>query len=135
ALHVKSHAAARGFPRRAAGEDFHLLRKLAKLGPIEVPAVPPVRVRSRRSDRVPFGTGPSVDRLLQGAEPCLAAPAVFDELGRWFGRLRTNGPFSRAAFERDFPEPARAVVTELWDALGFDAFAARLALLPLEQQR
>ena len=34
AFNVKHYCQARGFPKRAAGEDFYLLNKLAKLGSI-----------------------------------------------------------------------------------------------------
>lgn len=55
-----SYAKVRGFPRRAAGEDFYLLNKLAKLGAISTPSCPPIRIEARYSTRVPFGTGPAL---------------------------------------------------------------------------
>lgn len=55
--HAESYAQARGFPKRMAGEDFYLLNKLAKLGPVYCPTSPVCQIIDRPSDRVPFGTG------------------------------------------------------------------------------
>jgi hypothetical protein len=55
-----SYAKVRGFPRRAAGEDFYLLNKLAKIGAVSTPCCPPIRIEARYSTRVPFGTGPAL---------------------------------------------------------------------------
>ena len=60
-----SYARVRGFPRRAGAEDFYLLNKVAKLGPVSRLAGDCIRLRSRVSTRVPFGTGPAVARLRQ----------------------------------------------------------------------
>ena len=60
---ARAYGDARGVPARPAGEDFHLLNKLAKLGGIARPHVAPVEIEARRSSRVPFGTGPAVSRL------------------------------------------------------------------------
>lgn len=59
-----AYAQVRGFPRRRAGEDFYLLDKLAKLGALERLTAPVISIQSRLSARVPFGTGPGVQRLL-----------------------------------------------------------------------
>lgn len=63
ALREDAYAAVRGFPKRNAGEDFYVLNKLAKVGPIARLSAPPIRIRSRLSARVPFGTGRSVTRI------------------------------------------------------------------------
>ena len=54
----------RGFPKRAAGEDFYLLNKLAKLGPVQ-PVSEELVLQARTSTRVPFGTGPAVSEILR----------------------------------------------------------------------
>jgi hypothetical protein len=59
----EAYAAVRGFPRRAAAEDFYLLNKLAKVGPVATPTDPVIILSGRRSDRVPFGTGAAVTTL------------------------------------------------------------------------
>lgn len=86
AVHASGYAEVRGVPRRLAGEDFYLLGKLAKVGPIARPRTAPVRIRARRSDRVPFGTGPAVLRLEQD-ELALYPPYVFRALAAWLERL------------------------------------------------
>ncbi|MGB1262576.1 MAG: hypothetical protein ACPG52_06680 [Cognaticolwellia sp.] len=62
---IVSYCQARGFPKRSAGEDFYLLNKLAKLG--EVVYLPEVKIKldARPSQRVPFGTGPAVQSIIQ----------------------------------------------------------------------
>lgn len=78
AVEVTAYVRARGFPRRQAAEDFHLLAKLAKLGELEVLTEPTVQIVARRSGRVPFGTGPAVERVLvQGAEADTSSDGAF----------------------------------------------------------
>ena len=64
AVFAESYAAVRGVPKRSAAEDFYLLSKLAKVGPVAGAASSPILIRSRRSNRTPFGTGASVDGFL-----------------------------------------------------------------------
>lgn len=119
-----AYARVRGFPRRQAGEDFYLLDKLAKLGSVERLAAPLIRIHARRSTRVPFGTGPGVQRLLDadaGAEALsLYAPRTFAVLGevlacfQEFARSRDTERLRRRLGE--LPE-APAVLGYL-DALG-----------------
>jgi len=62
-IHSRIYAAVRGFPKRLAGEDFYLLQKASKVGPIlELPGEP-MRIVARRSQRTPFGTGHEVSQL------------------------------------------------------------------------
>ncbi len=79
-----AYARVRGFPKRRAGEDFYLLDKLAKLGTLRRLHGPTIRIRARRSERVPYGTGPGVRRLIglgrQGSELKLYAPQSFEVL-------------------------------------------------------
>lgn len=85
AFHVESYAKVRGFPKRSAGEDFYLLNKLAKTGAIQASVhLPKIKILARASNRVPFGTGPAVSKLLNSQnmydEPVFYHPAVFNEL-------------------------------------------------------
>lgn len=85
-LTFKAHAYAkvRGFPKRSAGEDFYLLNKLAKLGRIATFNNVVIKLQARTSNRVPFGTGPAVLKILAskalGQEYHYYHPGVFDEL-------------------------------------------------------
>lgn len=73
AVHYQHYAMVRGFPKRAAAEDFYLLNKLAKTGAIISLQQPLIKLQARESDRVPFGTGPAVTRLANFENP-LAMP-------------------------------------------------------------
>ena len=69
-INSHAYAAVRGVPLRNAAEDFYLLNKLAKVGPIHCARGAGVSITSRQSNRVPFGTGPAVSRLLEAKDPC-----------------------------------------------------------------
>lgn len=73
AIEAEAYAKVRGFPQRAGGEDFYLLNKLRKIGPVERLRGQCIELASRQSHRVPFGTGPAVARIADEAEP----PALF----------------------------------------------------------
>lgn len=79
-----AYAMARGFPKRSAGEDFYLLNKIAKLGAVEFIDSCQIKITARKSDRVPFGTGPAVSRILslqhEGKPYCYYHPQVFELL-------------------------------------------------------
>ncbi len=62
-INKHAYAAVRGFPRRNAGEDFHVLNKLAKVGLISDLPGAPVEIQARYSHRVPVGTGPALSQL------------------------------------------------------------------------
>jgi hypothetical protein len=64
-VNMLCYAQVRGFPKRNAGEDFYLLNKLAKLKPINylINENLIVKIESRFSDRVPFGTGPALTHI------------------------------------------------------------------------
>jgi len=95
AVSAVHYAKVRGFPKREAGEDFYLLNKLAKVGTVleldtgvenEV-----IEIESRRSDRVPFGTGAAVNKITgfadQVSEYRFYDPAVFGMLKTWLQSL------------------------------------------------
>ena len=69
AIHADHYAKVRGFPRRSAGEDFYLLNKLAKTGTINQLAGPLIEISGRLSERVPFGTGVGIKKILDLADP------------------------------------------------------------------
>jgi hypothetical protein len=83
AISIAHYAQVRGFPKRAAGEDFYLLNKLTKLAPLARLPGSPIELQARGSSRVPFGTGPAVDRILaldSPAEFTSYDPEVFSDL-------------------------------------------------------
>lgn len=81
------YAMVRGFPRRSAGEDFYLLNKLAKTGEIRQLAGPTLTIAARRSSRVPFGTGTSLEKIAAMDDPAATFtfydPEIFRTLARW----------------------------------------------------
>jgi len=85
AVNIDHYAQVRGFPKRAAGEDFYLLNKLAKQGEILQPTTPILTIEARRSARVPFGTGPAIEKILAMENPereyRYYHPLIFDQLG------------------------------------------------------
>ncbi|MGL6158973.1 hypothetical protein [Microbulbifer sp.] len=96
AISARHYCAARGFPKKAAGEDFYLLNKLGKLAPVaELTGRAPVRIAARLSDRVPFGTGPATAKIAgqleSGEEPTWYAPQVFGELRNFLNEALEDG--------------------------------------------
>jgi hypothetical protein len=84
ASHVYHYCHARGFPKKSGGEDFYLLNKLAKLGAIAQLPNAELKIDARLSDRVPFGTGPAVEKILalnHHTEYLSYHPQCFVELG------------------------------------------------------
>lgn len=72
AINPEAYIKVRGFQDRMAGEDFHLLNKLRKTGPILYRRGNPIHLEGRFSDRVPFGTGKStleIFKLLKNNQP------------------------------------------------------------------
>lgn len=69
AVKPTAYASVRGFPKRAAGEDFYLLNKLAKVGEVCSLQAPVVELAGRPSHRVPFGTGPALVKINSMEEP------------------------------------------------------------------
>ncbi|MGI9309300.1 MAG: glycosyltransferase family 2 protein, partial [Gammaproteobacteria bacterium] len=83
ALSVRAAAYARqgGMNRRSGGEDFYFVQKLIALGPygqiVDTCVFPEVRL----SSRVPFGTGPALDRRMGNEEELQSYPLeVFEDL-------------------------------------------------------
>ncbi|MCG8582708.1 MAG: glycosyltransferase family 2 protein [Bacteroidales bacterium] len=64
AVTAEAYVKAGGMPRKQAGEDFYFLQKLIPTGRFVELNNTIVRPSSRPSDRVPFGTGPSVNSLV-----------------------------------------------------------------------
>lgn len=113
AIRPAAYAKVRGFPRKNATEDFYVLDKLAKTGPILRLAGAPLLLEGRISDRVPVSTGKALSKLLAkrgGLEGfALYHPAVFAHLAAWLRVLeetaRSGGKAEAALAElpRDNP--------------------------------
>lgn len=68
AINTLAYTSVRGFTKRAGGEDFYCLNKLAKVGNIEQLKGNQLVIKARNSDRVPFGTGPAVAKILKNSD-------------------------------------------------------------------
>ncbi len=66
AVRASSYLAAGGMRKTMAGEDFYFLQAVCKVAPVVQLEEPVVFPSARVSDRVPFGTGPRQQQLLQG---------------------------------------------------------------------
>ncbi len=88
AIRAEAYAAVRGFPKREAGEDFHLLSKLAKVAAVQTVHQPQITIAARRSLRTPFGTGARVETLLAGAALGFHDPQLFALLRSLLAALR-----------------------------------------------
>ena len=93
AVHALSYAQVRGVPKRQAAEDFYLLGKLSKLRPLARVRGAPVRIRSRVSSRVPFGTGAETAKLTRGDALELYHPDCFAAVGDVMRRLQSLSEF------------------------------------------
>ncbi|PZD75085.1 hypothetical protein C1752_00235 [Acaryochloris thomasi RCC1774] len=82
-INVRNYVAVRGFPKRQAAEDFYMLNKLTKTGPVERLKAPVVSLSSRVSGRVPFGTGAAMGRLTTEPDLQLYNPDIFRQLKTW----------------------------------------------------
>lgn len=125
AVDAAAYARVRGVPRREAGEDFYLLDKLAKIGPLARLPGEPVTIRARRSNRVPFGTGPSVSAILERDALLVPSPEAFVALACV---LRSLDAFAIGRREQDLESfgdtwpPARtAAVADFLTRLGWFA--------------
>jgi hypothetical protein len=117
ALSLPAYARVRGYPKRDAAEDFYLLNKIAKVGAVVRAPGPGVRIRSRQSDRTPFGTGRGVANALRNGIPSFYSPHVFRSLADF---LRMLGAFCAEGNTRSF-EPALSVL-ESGERAAFSAF-------------
>ena len=117
-VHVDAYAKVRGVPKRAAGEDFYLLNKLAKIGAIEQTDVHPLTLSSRPSHRTPFGTGAA----LSAGTKRTYAPRIYQLLRCWLDAIELGPTQARGYVEKQLGPEASAVVTHLetlgaWRAL------------------
>ncbi len=78
-----------GMGRQQGGEDFYFLHKVFELGSVKELDNAEVYPLARYSDRVPFGTGPALQRIMDQPEGILNtySKGSFRELKRLFDRV------------------------------------------------
>lgn len=141
AFNPNTYALVRGFPRRAAGEDFYLLNKLAKLGEVQQLPAPLIEVSGRISDRVPIGTGPNVAKIDAMDDAAhnyhYYAPATFQALALVLARMRVlagdTSVSAPAPFGATDPRVAE-LVGAWWEREGPAAMLARSSAHKPKQQ-
>jgi hypothetical protein len=125
AVNIESYCMVRGFPPRAGGEDFYLLNKLAKIGEISSVNTVTVQLEARLSERVPFGTGPAVKKILEtldsNKEFTYYNPAIFRELHTLLAHL----PVLYKAVEKNLPLDSNlnSNIAATLEHLKFDRFS------------
>ncbi|WP_286235767.1 hypothetical protein [Thalassotalea sediminis] len=124
---VKAYAQVRGFPKRSAGEDFYLINKLAKLGQVVFLEKCIVQLQARLSDRVPFGTGPAVEKIIAqntiGNKYRYYHPEVFVALKEVLGQADTL--FAQTNNLQLWLEQFPMLTQNALIAIGFKTFISR----------
>jgi hypothetical protein len=116
AIRANAYVQVRGFPKRAGAEDFYILNKLAKIGPISKLSGQCIQLQSRHSSRVPFGTGPAVAAIIAAGRP--EDVRIFDH-PRCFEALR-----ALLASLPELTQSPDAALAQLFVRQGLDATVA-----------
>jgi hypothetical protein len=111
AVRAEAYAAVRGFPKREAGEDFHLLSKVAKIAAVQTLHQQTIGIAARRSLRTPFGTGARVATLLTGQAMEFHDPRLFTVLKEVLNAQRRWAQTPSAGLS---PSIENEAVKELW---------------------
>jgi hypothetical protein len=112
AVTALAYAKAGGMARLQAGEDFYFIHKtvpFAKHGAIKQKIVFPA---PRISDRVPFGTGKAVQKIIAENKYLVYNFALFDILKRFFNSFATNTPFPKEIIEYFGEEKLQKIIGE-----------------------
>ena len=120
AFRAEAYARMGGMNRRQAGEDFYFLQQMAKTAGVSRLRGTAVYPSARASDRTPFGTGPTVGRLLAGEQEAVRFyhPDCFRLLARWLA-LAGGSPAAPAA---ELLAQARRLSNDLGEFLEAAAF-------------
>jgi len=88
AVSADAYVRAGGMGRQQAGEDFYFLQKVFALGNVTLLEDVFVYPMARFSDRVPFGTGPALQKIIDEQHNSLKTYSTqsFEELKRFFDR-------------------------------------------------
>ena len=95
-MRAAAYVRAGGMRVRKGGEDFYFLQAAAKTGRVVTGDRVLVHPSPRPSDRVPFGTGPAVRKLMAGEVPAEISDAAFAFLGRLLARAAGPGGLEEA---------------------------------------
>ena len=87
AVKASAYAKQGGMNRKQAGEDFYFLHKIFPLGDCKELNVVKVFPSSRLSDRVPFGTGPAIRKIIDEGDFLTYQPICFKYLKLLFDSI------------------------------------------------
>lgn len=88
AVRANAYVKQGGMSKRQGGEDFYFLQKLFSLGNFQELNSTTVTPASRLSDRVPFGTGPEIKKIIDNDWVLFTyTPKAFQELRAFFSIL------------------------------------------------
>lgn len=133
-IDAKCYCQVRGFPKRSGAEDFYLLNKLNKIKPVVSLSAAALLIESRVSDRVPFGTGPAVEKLIQD-KTSLTTLFYPDEsylhLKQWLNYLdyrskSLNNHLERFACENQLSDKEKSRIQQLAGDFELDIFLTKL---------
>ncbi|MDR2916373.1 MAG: hypothetical protein LBV74_16355 [Tannerella sp.] len=117
AIRAEAYTKLGGMPPRQGGEDFYFLQKAVKMHPVYEVREPIVFPSPRVSDRVPFGTGPSVRNILEKGEYLVYNFELFSLLKAFYGLF--------PAMEHE--EVKERIPSVILDYIGADTFDAILS--------
>ena len=113
AVRATAYLRAGGMRVREGGEDFYFLQAVAKTGKVGTLGRALVHPPPRPSDRVPFGTGPSVRKLLEGGAVPEIPDTPFDGLKTLLAAAARPGALEEPAkFLAGLPAPIRQFLTQ-----------------------
>jgi len=117
AIRAEAYIKLGGMSPRQGGEDFYFLQKAVKMHPVYEVNVPIVFPSPRISDRVPFGTGPSVHHIVEKGKFEVYHPELFDILSDFYRLFPT---FLHEDVEEQIPKL-------VMDYIGADIFRDKLS--------
>jgi hypothetical protein len=108
AVTIETYLQAGGMGKQQAGEDFYFLQKVFPLGKTRFIDTTCVYPAARVSDRVPFGTGPALAKMIEKEQFVKYAYRMeaFEELKRFFDQIASFYQASREQIEHlmiEFP--------------------------------
>ena len=129
-----------GMSRRKAGEDFYFLQNLAQMGTVGEINSTCVHPSARPSMRVPFGTGASITRWLEGTEDLTRTYdfRAFSDLKKFFDQKEHLFRINETAFHvymNDLPRGVREFIIEDDFRIEIDDLNRNCSVLPVFRER
>lgn len=117
AVKAEAYVKQGGMNRKKAGEDFYFLQKLTQLGTVGAITSTMVIPSARLSDRVPFGTGPVLQKWVDGVTDLAITYqlSAFNDLKEWFAHLPELYEIDADGYQQLLallPEPVSSFLTE-----------------------